>query len=106
MPSKVNWFIALLIPISPLVADSILAVGSTISFMSVSSLLPVLFALPVPDSIVVLLPILDSVVAPLPEPDSVPVLAPEPLPVPLVELDPGSSASKSHIGSLLILAYC
>lgn len=69
-----------------------------------SSLLLVLFVLLVLDLVVVLLLILDLVPALL----LVLVLlpAPELLLVLLVELDPGFSASKSYIGSLLILVYC
>ena len=72
---------------SLLVLDSILAVRSTVSFISVSSLLPV------PDSTAVLLPV----------PGSVPV--PELLSVLSAELDPGSSASESYTGSLVISVY-
>ena len=86
--SRVSLSIALVIPVSPLLIDPISIDRSPILLISVSSplleleLALVLLALLVPDSVPPLLPAL------------------------VIELDWGSSASKSYKGAFLILAYC
>ena len=101
------------IPVSPLLADSVSVDGSPVLLISVFSPLPelesvlVLLVLPVLDSVPPF-PVLDSipelllVPSALPVPDSVL----PPLPVSVIELDWGSSPSESYEGSLLISAYC
>ncbi len=98
-----------IILVSPLLVDLVPADGSPILLISVS--LPllgpepalVLVALLVPDSVPPFL-VLGSILVPLAL--LVPDLVPPPLLVSVAELDWDSSASKSHEGSLSILAYC